>query len=107
MKRQPRFEVVGTDVGWHARFVAANGRTVWTTEVYERRRAAWRAIYLIAKPALQSPWLHAVWIENYGCVEVRFLDERGKSAPTYRPASFTFKDAAGVEYIRPYNSGTS
>lgn len=42
-----RFEVVRTDAGWHGRFVAANGRIVWWTETYTRRRGALRAIELI------------------------------------------------------------
>lgn len=41
-----RFEVVRTDAGWHGRFVAANGRIVWWTETYTRRRSAVRAIHL-------------------------------------------------------------
>jgi uncharacterized protein YegP (UPF0339 family) len=45
--REPRFEIVRTDAGWHARFRAANGRIVWTTEVYARRGKAVNAIQLI------------------------------------------------------------
>ena len=62
MKR-PRFEVVRTDAGWHARFVAANGRIVWTTEVYERERAARRAIAIIGDGQQEV-------------VEFRYVDER-------------------------------
>jgi uncharacterized protein YegP (UPF0339 family) len=47
MSRQPRFEVVRTDDGWHARFRAANGRIVWTTEVYTRRSAAVQALTIL------------------------------------------------------------
>ena len=46
--REPRFEVVRgfTLVGWewHARYRGANGRIVWWTETYTRRRYAVRAI---------------------------------------------------------------
>jgi len=67
MSRQPRFEVVRSDAGWFARFVAANGQKVWQTEVYERRRAAERAIKLAG--------------DTHVCVcrdatEVRWVDER-------------------------------
>lgn len=47
MTRQPRFELVHTDAGWHARFRAANGRICWWTETYARRRAALRAVALL------------------------------------------------------------
>jgi uncharacterized protein YegP (UPF0339 family) len=40
----PRFEVVRTAAGYHARFRAENGRIVWFTEVYTRRAAATRAV---------------------------------------------------------------
>lgn len=39
-----RFEIVHTDAGWHTRFRASNGRIVFVTEVYTRRRAAVNAI---------------------------------------------------------------
>lgn len=46
-----RFEIVRSDTGdngldqpWHARYVASNGRIVWTTEQYARRGAAVAAI---------------------------------------------------------------
>jgi uncharacterized protein YegP (UPF0339 family) len=45
--RRPRYEIVRTDAGWHARFRASNGRIVWTTEVYTRRRDARNAIALL------------------------------------------------------------
>ena len=46
-RRKPRFEVVRSDAGWFARFVGANGRKVWQTEVYARPLAAFHAIALI------------------------------------------------------------
>lgn len=42
--RQPRFEVVRTSAGWHTRLIATNGQIVLTSEVYTRKRAAFRAI---------------------------------------------------------------
>lgn len=44
---EPRFEVVRSNHGWHARFRASNGRVVWWTETYTRRRAALAAVALI------------------------------------------------------------
>lgn len=43
-----RFEICRGDDGWWARFRAANGRVVWVTETYQRRRAAVNAIGSIA-----------------------------------------------------------
>jgi uncharacterized protein YegP (UPF0339 family) len=60
-----RFEVVHTGANkFHARFVAANGETVWVTESFTRRRAASDAI-LILTNALDRE-----------VVEVRLVDER-------------------------------
>lgn len=47
MIRASRFEIVRTGAGYHARFIATNGRIVWTTEVYTRRRRAVEAIELL------------------------------------------------------------
>lgn len=47
--RQARFEIARTSAGWHSRYVAANGRTVWTTESYERRGSAENAIRSFAR----------------------------------------------------------
>jgi uncharacterized protein YegP (UPF0339 family) len=63
--RAPRFEVVRSDAGWHARFRAANGRKVWQTEVYERRGAAALAVRLLAEATAN------------GFATVREVDERG------------------------------
>lgn len=62
-----RFEVVRTDdSGHHARFVVANGQTVWVTESYTRKRAAERAIAALCKT-----------VGMYGRhTEVRHIDER-------------------------------
>lgn len=58
------FEIVRTDAEqpWHARFVASNGRIVWTTEQYTRRRGAENAI-------------RALEMTRFGA-EVRTTDER-------------------------------
>jgi uncharacterized protein YegP (UPF0339 family) len=76
MKRTPRFEIVRTDAGHHARFVAGNGRIVWTTEVYASRRRTFEAIELItgAKPyEVQGAWFITHLLRT---VEVRLVDER-------------------------------
>jgi uncharacterized protein YegP (UPF0339 family) len=77
----PRFEIVRTPAGYHARFRAANGQIVWTTEVYARRRAALRAIELIAgarvdtSPNADHP--EVFWQGNLERpTEVRDIDER-------------------------------
>lgn len=46
--RQPRFEVVRSDAGWFARFIAANGREVWrTSETYTQKKGATNALHVI------------------------------------------------------------
>lgn len=66
MSRQPRFEVCRGDDGWWARFRATNGRVVWVTETYQRRRAAVRAIEAMVDPFL------GYWLDSYsGQVEYR------------------------------------
>jgi uncharacterized protein YegP (UPF0339 family) len=57
-----RFDVVRTNAGYHARFVAANGEIVWTTEVYTQLDTALDAIDLLRGNAL-------------GVLEVRRVDE--------------------------------
>lgn len=47
MRKRPHFEIVRTAAGWHSRYIAANGRIVWWTETYTRRRAARTAIRLM------------------------------------------------------------
>ena len=59
----PTYEIVRTDAGWHTRFRAANGRIVWTTEVYTRRRAALAAIRSINA-------IHYAWVEDEGLVSL-------------------------------------
>lgn len=77
----PRFEIVRTPVGHHARFRAANGQVVWTTEVYARRRAALEAVELItgARPTPSLGGLLEVrWAGNPArATEVRSVVERG------------------------------
>lgn len=85
--REPRFEVVHSDAGWFARFVASNGAKVWQTEVYARRKFAVRAISLIAgydvaQHGDQSEVLHPSGL--FGLLEVRDQDER---TPPPVPAS--------------------
>lgn len=68
MNRQPRFEVVRTAAGWHARFRAVNGQVVWTTEVYKRRGKAHHAVDLL----LGYPYAN----RTAGFIETREVDER-------------------------------
>lgn len=77
-----RFEVCRGDSGWWARFRAANGRVVWVTETYTRRRAAERAVLVIC--GAQGFWATPVdrnlgrqyvrWVREL--TEVREVDER-------------------------------
>jgi uncharacterized protein YegP (UPF0339 family) len=77
MSRDPRFEVVRTDAGWHARFVASNGQTVWVTESYRKKETAVRAIDTLARhfsPTGQA-WVSNVRVGNERHVEVRYGSE--------------------------------
>jgi uncharacterized protein YegP (UPF0339 family) len=79
--RQPRFEICRGDDGWWARFRAANGRVVWVTETYERRRAALASIKVIARAfdhmaqVMSDRGETVVWV-GLKHVEVREVDER-------------------------------
>jgi uncharacterized protein YegP (UPF0339 family) len=82
-ERRPRFEVVHSDAGFHVRFRTSNGQILFTSEVYKRRRAAHRAILILAgRPALYFSKFQD-WPEvdfgRHGLVEVRQVDERGRS----------------------------
>lgn len=74
-----RFEIVRTDAEqpWHARFRAANGRIVWTTENYSRRDDAIRSLTIITNQSLSrgSDSLLTAWLYN-SPAEVRFVDLR-------------------------------
>lgn len=82
-RRKPRFEVVRSDAGWHARFVGANGRKVWQTEVYRKRIDAVRAVELIVgnlvrtSPFAEHPEIGWQGEPDYP-TEVRTVDERSK-----------------------------
>lgn len=66
--RAARFEVVHTGPRqFHARFRAANGQVVWTTESYTRRRAAMAAVASMVDPFL------GCWIAQHsGQIEYRY-----------------------------------
>lgn len=84
-----RFEIVRTDAEqpWHARFRAENGRVVWSTENYARRKTAINAVCVIAREfswggvatwRTDGPW-QEVLIEHGGFragVPVLMVDER-------------------------------
>lgn len=65
-----RFEIVRTNAGHHARFIADNGKTVWTTEVYKRRTGAVNAIASIGDAPRYSNGRDA------DLIEVRDVDDR-------------------------------
>lgn len=69
--RRPRFEVVRSDADqpWHARFRAANGHIVWTTEQYARRPGAEGAIEVLMAVA-------NLYVPSARQFTVRYLDER-------------------------------
>lgn len=67
----PTYEIVRTDAGWHTRFRAINGRIVWTTEVYTRRRAALNAIRSINA-------IHYAWVEDGHLVSLASRDSWNK-----------------------------
>lgn len=76
-----RFEIVRSDAPepWHARFIAANGRIVWTTEQYSRSSGARNAIASIAdvfraRFALAATQLRDEW--GIPVIEIRDVDER-------------------------------
>lgn len=75
-----RFEIVRTDAGHFARFIASNGREIWrTSETYTRRRGAERAVSLIGGPIRHSPFADwpEVWVSWSDMpLEVRDVDER-------------------------------
>lgn len=73
-----RWEIVRSDAEqpWHARFVAANGRILFSTENYTRKRGVERAIESATGCALS--WVEGeAWAHRCkGGVEVRYVDER-------------------------------
>lgn len=76
MSRGPRFEIVRTDAGHHARLRAGNGEVVWVTEVYTRRAPAQNAVGVLAR-VFRSPTDYAP-----AGVEVRDVDERTPPPPS-------------------------
>lgn len=91
-----RFEVVRTDAGWHSRFVAGNNKTVWTTEVYTRRRAAVSAIEsLLDQTITTSPFADHPEIARGPfrlTTEVRDIDERYVPPPVVLDPPFYVRD---------------
>jgi uncharacterized protein YegP (UPF0339 family) len=77
--RVARFEICRGIDGWWARFRAANGRIVWTTETYARRGKAELAVMLIVGEIIrETPWGREIsWQGNAEQpTEVRTVDER-------------------------------
>ena len=52
----PRLAVVQTDDGWHGRIRAVNGKTLWWTETYARRRSAVAAFRLLRLALNLTNW---------------------------------------------------
>lgn len=74
---ESRFEIVRTDAGWHARYIAANGQTVWTTESYRQKATAVRAVDTLARyfsPTGQA-WISNVRIGGTHAVDIRYGSE--------------------------------
>lgn len=86
-----RFEVVRTaQEQWHARFIGANGRTIWWTENYKRKVGAEKAISAIAH--VFYGWIDGdsvtclsdrnSWEKtNRPSAELRYIDDRLKPMP--------------------------
>jgi uncharacterized protein YegP (UPF0339 family) len=99
-----RFEIVRTDAPqpWHARFIAANGRKVWTTENYASKTTALNAIRSFIEPMIgcwvEESWYYkdrpnaplrvapavvyrkSPWEKSNGLrLEIRIVDERAKA----------------------------
>lgn len=76
-----RFEIVRTKAGHHARFVAPNGKLVWVTESYLRRRPAVQAIERICAAKTYTSHFgdhpEIDWAGQEHPTEVRDVDERG------------------------------
>lgn len=82
-KRQPRFEIVRTAAGWHARYKASNGQVIFASEVYTRRRGVVSAIHSIARSfwgfaSFDYDEIGVLFVGDGGgrYLEVRELDER-------------------------------
>lgn len=87
----PRFELVHTDAGFHARTIAANGEPILTSEVHPRREDARNAIRVTAQLFSVTPvffdqvggvmYVHAAGMR----VELRDVDERAVCPVTEIP----------------------
>lgn len=79
-----RFEIVRSDAGFHMRFRASNGRIIASSEVYNRRRAALRAVEVICDAEVYySPfqdWPEIQWGRSREMAEIREVDERAGGA---------------------------
>lgn len=83
-----RFEIVQTDAGFHARYVAGNNETVMSQEVVKHRKSAIGAALSIARTfhpsaAVIEETNSAVWVvyvtEAVVRVPIRDVDERTDS----------------------------
>jgi uncharacterized protein YegP (UPF0339 family) len=76
-----RFEIVQTDSPqpWHARWVAANGETVWWTETYANKQDAETSIFMLAGARVEDSKIVGTLQPNY---PVAYVDERTDDIPT-------------------------
>lgn len=84
--KSPWVEVVQTDAEqpWHGRIVGGNGEPVWLTENYGDRRDIVAAILILPGMAgavrlFDDNQLVELKAQNGAHIEVRYVDERGKS----------------------------
>jgi uncharacterized protein YegP (UPF0339 family) len=110
--RAPRFEVVATNAGHHARSIAANGQVVLTTEVYSRREAARNAIRITAQLFSVTPVFFdeqdgVMYVNAAGMrVEVRDVDERTppRPAPVAEPPYYETVDGRWHDHEYHYRN---
>lgn len=83
----PRFEIVRTDAGFHARFRSNNGNIIMSSENYTRRHRALRAIELVTGDDVYysrfQDWPeigHGNANSRTTMVEIRDVDERQDGA---------------------------
>lgn len=104
------FQIVRTAAGFHSRFVASNGKIMFTTEPYLRRRAAVAAIERIcAAPVLTSPFAdhpEVMWAGSVQPTEVRDVDERPEPPvpATIEPPYFVGRHSGGFWHDSDYHS---
>lgn len=85
-----RYEIVRTSRGYYARFIAGNGRELWATGTYPRRRTAVNAVAVIGDAPSYSNGRDA------DLIEVRDVDHR---PPPPKPVTPEFPIYHTVTYL--------